>query len=125
MLPLAAGVFDLALGSEVGFGAPCVGAEATWVRFWRLEPRPDGSPAPLGPEVVETFEDKLELIADGQAVAILPVSDRRSTLRDDLATIPVDGIEPCQVVVVTRVGERNPLVAHFRESAKNRLGPRA
>jgi hypothetical protein len=51
----------------------------------------------------------------------VPADDRRSTLRDDLATIPVDGIEPCQVAVVTRANDRNPLAAHFRESAKNCL----
>ena len=73
----------------------------------------------LGPEAVDTFQDKLELIASGQAVAVLPASDRRSMLRDDLAAIPIDGIGPGQVVVVTRAGERNPLVARFLESAKN------
>jgi DNA-binding transcriptional LysR family regulator len=100
---------------------PCAAAAATWTGFWRLEPRPDGTPAPLGPEVVDTFEDKLELIAGGQAIAILPADDRRSTLRDDISTIPIEGIEPCQVVVVTRADDPNPLVAHFRESAKNLL----
>ncbi|MFI6817726.1 hypothetical protein ACIBG7_35405 [Nonomuraea sp. NPDC050328] len=51
----------------------------------------------------------------------MPAGDRRGTLRDDLATIPIDGIEPCQVVVVTRAGDRNPLVAHFTQAAKNYL----
>lgn len=51
----------------------------------------------------------------------IPADDLRATLRDDLVTVPVDGIEPCQVVVVTRAGDRNPLVAHFVESAKNLL----
>jgi DNA-binding transcriptional LysR family regulator len=100
---------------------PCAGATPTWTGFWRLEPHPDGTPAPIGPEVVETFEDKLELIADGQAIAILPAGDRRSTLRDDVSTIPIEGIEPCQVVVVTRANDRNPLVVHFRKSVRNLL----
>ncbi|MGW3347247.1 LysR family transcriptional regulator [Nonomuraea rubra] len=99
----------------------CAGMAAAWTGFWRLAPRPDGAPAPLGPMLVDTFEDKLEVVADGRAVAIVPAGDRRSTLRDDLATIPVDGIEPCQVAVVTRAGDRNPLVAGFRESARNCL----
>jgi DNA-binding transcriptional LysR family regulator len=99
----------------------CAGMAAAWTGFWRLAPRPDGEPAPLAPMLVDTFEDKLEVVADGRAIAIVPAGDRRSTLRDDLTTIPIDGIEPCQVAVVTRAGDRNPLVAHFRESAKNCL----
>jgi DNA-binding transcriptional LysR family regulator len=87
-------------------------------RVLAARPHPDGEPAPLGPMLVDTFEDKLEVVADGPAVAIAPANDRRSTLRDDLAVVPVEGIEPCQVVVATRAGDRNPLVARFRESAQ-------
>ncbi|MEU4983242.1 LysR substrate-binding domain-containing protein [Streptomyces sp. NPDC021969] len=99
----------------------CAGMAALWTGFWRLDPRPDGSPAPLGPMLVDTFEDKLEAVADGRAIALVPADDRRCTLRDDLATIPVEGVEPCQVVVATRLTDANPLVAHFRESAHNLL----
>ncbi|MFG2072896.1 LysR family transcriptional regulator [Nonomuraea maritima] len=99
----------------------CAGMAPAWTAFWRLDPRPNGEPAALGPMLVDTFEDKLEVVADGRAVAIVPAGDRRSTLRDDLATIPIEGIEPCQVAVATRADDRNPLVAHFRESAKNCL----
>lgn len=102
---------------------PCTGTTTTWSGFWRLEPRPGGGPAPLGPTVVESFEDKLELVADGQAVAVLSARDRRVALRDDLATIPIDGIEPSQVVVVTREDDDNPLVSAFRESARKLLVP--
>ncbi|MHC3469460.1 LysR family transcriptional regulator [Streptomyces sp. 7R007] len=99
----------------------CAGMAAAWTGFWRLDPRPDGSVAPLGPLFVDTFEDKLEVVADGRAVALVPADDRRCTLRDDLATVPVEGVEPCQVVVATRTGDANPLLAHFRESARSLL----
>jgi DNA-binding transcriptional LysR family regulator len=99
----------------------CAGMVALWTGFWRLDPRPDGSAAPLGPVLVDTFEDKLEVVADGRAVALVPADDRRCTLRDDLVTIPVEGVEPCQVVVATRSTDVNPLVAHFLESAKKFL----
>ncbi|MFF3878080.1 hypothetical protein [Streptomyces sp. NPDC001978] len=94
---------------------------APWTGFWRLEPRADGSPAPLGPLLVDTFEDKLEAVADGRAIALVPADDPRGALRNDLVAVPVEGIEPCQVVVATRSADANPLVAHFRESAKNLL----
>jgi DNA-binding transcriptional LysR family regulator len=63
------------------------GTATAWSAFWRLEPRPGGRPAHDGP-VVETFEDKLELVASGQAIAILPAGDQRSTLCQDLTTVP-------------------------------------
>ncbi|GAB2654294.1 LysR substrate-binding domain-containing protein [Saccharopolyspora gloriosae] len=101
----------------------CAGMAAVWTGFWRLEPRPGDGRAPVGPMLVDTFEDKLEVVADGRAVALVPANDRRCALRDDLTTVPVEGIAPCQVVVATRAGDRSPLVAQFRESATRYLVP--
>ncbi|GAA2527463.1 LysR family transcriptional regulator [Winogradskya humida] len=55
------------------------------------------------------YADKIELIAEGRAVAVLPIGDRRTSLRDDLATIPIEGIDPCQVVIATRAGDTSAL----------------
>jgi DNA-binding transcriptional LysR family regulator len=95
----------------------CAGMASVWTGFWRLEPRPDGTPAPLGPLLVDTFEDKLEAVADGRALALVPAGDRRVALHDDLTTVPVTGIEPCEVVVAVRRGEDDGLVREFLESA--------
>ncbi|WP_246127756.1 LysR family transcriptional regulator [Amycolatopsis rhizosphaerae] len=90
--------------------------------FWRLEPRPGGRPAPDGP-VIEALEDKFEIIASGQAVAIAAGS-HTGGLRRDLTTIPIEGVEPSRVVLVTRADERSRLVAAFREYAQTLLtGP--
>lgn len=99
----------------------CAGMAAHWTGFWRLDPRPDGSRAPLGPLLVDTFEDKLEVVADGRAVALAPADDPRFSLRDDLASVSVTGIDPCEVAVATRSGDPNPLVARFRAAAKELL----
>jgi hypothetical protein len=48
----------------------------------------------------------------------LPRGDQRGGPRQDLTAIPIEGIEPCQVVVVTRAGEDSRFVAAFRESAR-------
>ncbi|WP_329061542.1 LysR family transcriptional regulator [Amycolatopsis sp. NBC_01480] len=88
--------------------------------YWRIDPRPDGRPAPDGP-LVETIEDKLECIAAGQAVAIVPAALYAAGLRGDLTTIPLHGVEPARVVVATRAGDRNQLVAAFRASAEDCL----
>ncbi|HVV11474.1 LysR family transcriptional regulator [Amycolatopsis sp.] len=74
-----------------------------------------------GPAVDDSFEDKLELIANGESVAVIPAGDRRSTLRDDLATVPVADAEPCQVVLVTHAEDGNPLVHAFRKIAPEAL----
>jgi DNA-binding transcriptional LysR family regulator len=77
-------------------------------------------PGPIGP-VIDSFEDRLELIASGQAIAVVPVGDRRSSLRADLATVPVEGLPTSRVVVATRVGDPNPLVAGFVQAARAHL----
>jgi DNA-binding transcriptional LysR family regulator len=76
---------------------------------------------PLESSLDDSFEDKLELVADGRAIAILPAGDRRSTLRTDLATVPVEGTDPCQVVLATRADDPNPLVSAFHDIAATHL----
>lgn len=96
--------------------------DPAWDAFWRVDPRPDGSRAPDGP-FVEAIEDKNELIAAGQAVAIIPVLNTKG-LRPDLTTIPLEGVEPSHVVLATRAGDRNRLLAAFRKVAQAHLtGP--
>jgi DNA-binding transcriptional LysR family regulator len=85
-----------------------------WNAYWRIDPRPDGSRAPDGP-LVEAIADKNELIAAGEAVAIVPVG---GGIRPDLTTVPLHGVEPSHIVLATRAGDRSRLVAAFRKSAQ-------
>jgi DNA-binding transcriptional LysR family regulator len=97
--------------------------DPAWNAFWRIDPRPDGSPAPDGP-IVEGVEDKFELIASGQAVSIIPAGSLHSSPRPDLTTVPLHGVEPSHVVLATRADDRNRLVAVFRKYAQAHLtGP--
>lgn len=88
---------------------------------------PAGSyePADPGPmsavPMIESFEDRIELVASGQAIAVLPVGDRRTSLRDGLVTVPLQGFPASKVVVATRVGDQNPLVAEFVRTARTHL----
>ena len=91
--------------------------DPAWNAYWRIDPRPDGSPAPDGP-LVEAIEDKNELIAAGQAVAVIPAGIAVSSPRPDLTTIPLHGVEPSHVVLATRAGDRGRLVAAFRKCAQ-------
>ncbi|CAL9567265.1 LysR family transcriptional regulator [Streptomyces sp. enrichment culture] len=96
--------------------------------YWRLDPRPDGRPAPDGP-LAEALEDKHELIAAGQAVAVGPPLDHATGLHPSLTTVPLHGVEPSQVVLATRTGDRSRLVTSFRKHAEalltgtHRAGP--
>jgi len=97
--------------------------DPAWNAYWRIDPRPDGSPAPDGP-FVEAIEDKLELIAAGQAVAIIPAGVRTVSPRPDLTTVPLHGVEPSHVVLATRADDHSRLVAAFRKIAQAQLtGP--
>ena len=91
--------------------------DPAWNAYWRIDPRPDGSPAPDGP-LVAAIEDKNELIAAGQAVAVIPAGIAVGSPRPDLTTIPLDGVEPSHVVLATRAGDRGRLVAAFRKCAQ-------
>ncbi|MFF2518378.1 LysR family transcriptional regulator [Streptomyces sp. NPDC058086] len=84
--------------------------------FWRIDPRPDGRPAPEGP-LIESTEDKFELVAAGQAV-IISVDVHAHSLRPDLTTIPLEGVEPSHVVLATRARDHNGLVTAFRTYAR-------
>jgi DNA-binding transcriptional LysR family regulator len=96
-------------------------SDPVWDAFWRVDPRPDGSPAPDGP-LIEAVEDKIELIAEGQAVAIVPAGAHSNGVRPDLTTIPLEGVEPSHVVLATRAGDRGRLVTAFRKYAQAHLG---
>ncbi|MFC8226352.1 LysR family transcriptional regulator [Streptomyces sp. NPDC057287] len=89
--------------------APCAFDTADWTSYRIL-----GADVPP----IENYEDKLELVASGRAIAVLPVGDRRSSLRPDLVTVPIEGAPPSQVVVVSRKGDPNPMIRNLRLAAE-------
>ncbi|WP_433076906.1 LysR substrate-binding domain-containing protein [Dactylosporangium sp. CA-052675] len=89
--------------------------------FWRIDPRADGRPAPDGPTAA-TVEDKLELVAAGDALTMAPPGDEYTSLRRDLTSVPVHDVDPCRVVIATRANETSPLIEQFRAVAVALLG---
>ncbi|WP_194924280.1 LysR family transcriptional regulator [Catenulispora pinisilvae] len=73
------------------------------------------------PSAEDGYEDKLELVASGDAVAILPAGDRRIALRSEVVTVPVTGIEPCRVVAVTHADDDSVLADAFHRVAAQTL----
>lgn len=98
--------------------------EPAFAAFWRVEPRPGGRPAPSGP-VVDTPEDRLEVVAAGEAVALAGAAVMNGALRPDLAAVPVEDLGPVPVVLAHRAGDRRELVVAFARLAAAHLGPRA
>jgi DNA-binding transcriptional LysR family regulator len=94
--------------------------DPAWNAYWRIDPRPDGTPAPDGP-LVSAIEDKNELVAAGEAVAIIPGGLHGIQMRPDLTTIPLHGVAPSHVILATRAGDRSRLVTAFRRSAQECL----
>jgi DNA-binding transcriptional LysR family regulator len=94
--------------------------DAAWNAYWRIDPRPDGTAAPDGP-LVNAVEDKVELIAAGQAVAIVSASLRADRKHPDLTTVSLEDVAPNHVVLATRADDRSPLVTAFRRHAQEHL----
>lgn len=101
-------VEDLA-GEEV---APCPSGTADWASYRLLG---------AGVPPIESYEDKLELVASGTAIAVLPVGDRRSSLRTGLVTVPVEDAPPSRVVLVSRRDDPNPMIQDLRLTAETTL----
>ncbi|OIJ91755.1 LysR family transcriptional regulator [Streptomyces sp. MUSC 14] len=96
----------------------CVSTPVVW-----STPKAVGDrPAPPPPAIDDSYEDKLELIATGHCVAIFPAGDQRATVREDIALVPVIDIDPCEVVLVTRADDPNPLLAPLEDVARALLG---
>lgn len=89
--------------------APCAFETADWTSYRILG---------TGVPPIESYEDKLELVASDRAIAVLPVGDRRSSLRPDLITIPIEGAPLSRVVLVSRKGDPNPMIKKLRLAAK-------
>ena len=68
------------------------------------------------------MEDKLELVAAGQAVAIVPWAAINTITRPDLTTVPLRDVAPSHVVLATRADDRGRLVTAFRRIAEGQLG---
>ncbi|MEV5649598.1 LysR substrate-binding domain-containing protein [Nocardia sp. NPDC052254] len=90
-----------------------------WESFWRIDPRPDGRPAPDGP-IIDAIEDKLEVIAAGEAIAIAAGRNLPS-IRPDIVAIPLHGVDPAHVALAARRDDRDRLVTAFRKYAQELL----
>lgn len=98
-----------------------VGQSETWNAIWAVDPRPDGRRAVPGP-VVHGVEEKLEQVAAGRAIALLPVSVAAAYQRRGLCCVPLVDAPPTKVALMWRAGAASPLREALLETAQRTLG---
>ncbi|QXG78134.1 LysR family substrate-binding domain-containing protein [Modestobacter sp. L9-4] len=60
-----------------------------------------------------TVEEKLEMVAVGSGIAVLPLSTARFYRRPDVAYVPVRDLEPSEVCLAWEGSRSTPLIADF------------
>lgn len=75
---------------------------------------------PVDGPVVQDSSQLLEVVAFGQAVALVPTSLARRNGRADVVYRPVTDAAPYETVVVWQAGSRSPWIARFVETALKR-----
>ncbi|HEY3559151.1 MAG TPA: LysR family transcriptional regulator [Kribbella sp.] len=89
--------------------------------YWSA--RPDD---PADGPIVQDSSQLLEVVAFGQAIALVPRSMAERNIRPDVVYRPVTGAEPYKMLVVWPAGSRSADVARFVEAAiRHSSGPPA
>ncbi len=71
-------------------------------------------------------EEKLELVATGAGIAVVPLSTANFYTRPDVVPLPVEDIGPNEVALAWVASRHSPLIQDFVEAATETLGrPRA
>jgi len=76
------------------------------------------------PEVpaIHQVEEKLELVASGAGICVLPLSTAGFYTRPDVIALPVEDIGPNEVALAWVAARRSPLIHDFAEAATKTLG---
>ena len=61
------------------------------------------------------MEEKLELVAAGAGICVLPLSTAAFYTRPDVVAVPVDGIGPSQVCLAWVATRRSRLIQDFAD----------
>ncbi len=99
-------------------------APRSWVDWWAVNPRPDGSEPRWGPEN-ENVEEMLEQVAAGTGVCIGPASMAARHARPDLTWIPLADAEPLRIALAWPAvpeGGEPPLVRAFAQVVRELAG---
>ncbi|MGW7717905.1 LysR family transcriptional regulator [Streptomyces chartreusis] len=71
--------------------------------------------------VIHQVEEKLELVAVGAGICVLPLSTATFYTRPDVIPLPVDDLGPNEVALAWVAARRSPLIRDFAEAAADTL----
>ncbi|MCZ4602329.1 LysR substrate-binding domain-containing protein [Streptomyces sp. Lzd4kr] len=71
--------------------------------------------------VIHQVEEKLELVAAGAGICVLPLSTANFYTRPDVIPLPVDDLGPNEVALAWVAARRSPLIRDFAEAASDTL----
>jgi DNA-binding transcriptional LysR family regulator len=80
------------------------------------DPEPDPEPSPGTRRPITgtwTVEEKLEHVAAGHGIVVLPLSTATFYTRPDVTRLPISGIAPNQVCLAWAAGRRTPMIQEF------------
>ena len=70
---------------------------------------------------IHSVEEKLELVAGGQGIAVIPQSTANFYTRPDVEAIPIEDLGPNHVAAAWPTGRTTPLIREFVEAATTLL----
>ncbi|NMO50035.1 LysR family transcriptional regulator [Actinoplanes sp. TBRC 11911] len=71
------------------------------------------------PAIAENIEEKLEHVAAGHGIVVLPQQAAQSYSREELAMVKINGVRPNQVLVAWRTDATSPLIQEVAQAAAN------
>ncbi|WTW99685.1 LysR family transcriptional regulator [Streptomycetaceae bacterium NBC_01309] len=93
-------------------------APREWVRWWAVDPRPDGAPVRWGAEN-HNAEEMLENVASGQGASIAPQSMSEFYARPDIVWVRLADTEPLRIDLAWDPAVSGPVVDAFVASARD------
>jgi DNA-binding transcriptional LysR family regulator len=88
--------------------------DPAWLRWWAVDPRPDGVPVQYGAKA-RTVPEVIEEVAAGRGIAITSEIVAATYRRPDIAFVPIEDIEPARILLCTRTDDNSPWTTLMRE----------
>jgi DNA-binding transcriptional LysR family regulator len=107
-------------GKESITATDLVGEPIVWHEDMTLFPNRPAQPA--SGHRVTSVEDKLEHVAAGQGMSVLPESAAAYYARPDISCVPVPELPPDQVCLATEATRHSPLLTAFAHAARQAVG---
>jgi len=85
----------------------------SWINWWVVNPRPDGSPVKFWGRSAKNTEELLELVSEGGCIGTVAASVATYYPRPDIRFVPITDIEPLRIAIAWVEGNASPVVEQF------------